>query len=213
MATKREHTHTQKNNIFFVNHFTVMCMHTRSEQQRIIKHHYTKQLCIHSLPIIFHKCLDGEKRPNDLHMLLLSSSFGGLHIDDLLVGRRAYGLNELFFINMVEHVEHSLTILIVKGKRAAATTTTTIFSLCNEPLIKVKDRSLFKLSMMMNFAYSTIILRQRQGMSTCDKHTNESCCCVDSDVLNKNRRRKMRDVVDEEEKIRKKKEKSVPVHD
>lgn len=42
----------------------------------------------------------------------------------------------------------------------------------------------------MNFAYSTIIIGQRQGMSTCDKHANESCCCLDAYVLNKNRRKK-----------------------
>jgi hypothetical protein len=41
----------------------------------------------------------------------------------------------------------------------------------------------------MNFAYSTIIIGQRQGMSTCDKHVNESCCCLDSSVLNKNSRK------------------------
>jgi len=52
---------------------------------------------------------------------------------------------------------------------------------------------------MMNFAYSRITIGQRQGMSTCDKHANESCCCLDSYVLNKSKRKKkVRDVVERE---------------
>jgi hypothetical protein len=55
----------------------------------------------------------------------------------------------------------------------------------------------------MNFAYSTIIIGQREGMSTCDKHDNESSCCFDSYVLNKNRGKKMREVVEEEKEKKK----------
>jgi hypothetical protein len=94
-----------KKNIFFVSHSKPMCVHTTTATKDYKPSSYepTFHSFIHFLPFSsIYMCMFVRKKvANDLHMLLLSSTFRGLCTYVILYERVTSVVNELLFIFIV----------------------------------------------------------------------------------------------------------------